>query len=53
VLCNLGWDLGGADMKIGGTRRFFIPSALDCGIRDSGAIIPPNADLIFDLQLLG
>lgn len=47
-----GWDLGVADMKVGEKRRLFIPSALGYGSRGAGAVIPPNADLIFDVELL-
>lgn len=47
-----GWDLGVADMKVGEKRRIFIPSALGYGARGAGAVIPPHADLIFDVELL-
>jgi FKBP-type peptidyl-prolyl cis-trans isomerase FkpA len=48
-----GWDDGFAGMKIGGTRTIIIPSEMGYGSRGAGSVIPPNADLIFDVELLG
>lgn len=47
-----GWDEGVQGMKIGGKRTLYIPSKLGYGARGAGAVIPPNADLIFDVELL-
>ena len=47
-----GWDMALQDMKIGEKRRVFIPSELGYGARGAGAVIPPNADLVFDIELI-
>jgi FKBP-type peptidyl-prolyl cis-trans isomerase FkpA len=48
-----GWDEGFQGMKIGGTRVLTIPAEMGYGARGAGGVIPPNATLVFEVELLG